>query len=59
VPDPDEPPPRASQDPGDDYLLGLAAHERAALVSGDRHLLGLADKLPIYAPAAFLSLLDR
>src|ERR687891_271847 len=59
VPDPDEPTPRASQDPGDDYLLALAAHERAALVSGDRHLLELTGKLPIYAPAAFLSLLDR
>jgi putative PIN family toxin of toxin-antitoxin system len=59
VPDPDGLPPRASQDPGDDYLLVLAAHERAALVSGDRHLLELAGQLPIYAPAAFLSLLDR
>lgn len=59
VPDPGEPAPRASQDPGDDYLLALAAHERAALVSGDRHLLDLAGELPIYPPTGFLGLLDR
>lgn len=59
VPDPDEPSPRASKDPGDDYLIALAAHERAALVSGDRHLLELAAELPIYAPADFLAVLDR
>jgi putative PIN family toxin of toxin-antitoxin system len=58
VQDPDEPAPRASEDPGDDYLIALAAHERAALVSGDRHLLELAAELPIYAPADFLSILD-
>jgi uncharacterized protein len=58
VPDPDEPPPRHSEDPGDDYLIALAAHERAVLVSGDRHLLALAGELPIYAPADFLRLLD-
>lgn len=58
VPDPDEPAPHASEDPGDDYLIALAAHERAALVSGDRHLLALAGELPIYTPAEFISLLD-
>lgn len=58
VPDPGKPAPRASEDPGDDYLIALAAHERAALVSGDRHLLALANELPIYAPAAFLALLE-
>jgi putative PIN family toxin of toxin-antitoxin system len=57
--DPDEPAPRASQDPGDDYLIALAAHERAALVSGDGHVLELAGELPIYAPADLLPLLDR
>jgi uncharacterized protein len=55
---PDEPAPWVSEDPGDDYLIALAAHEHAALVSGDRHLLELAAELPIYAPADFLSLLD-
>ena len=59
VPDPDEPAPRASKDPGDDYLTALAAHEHAALVSGDHHLLELAAGLPIYAPADFLSVLDQ
>ena len=59
VQDPDEPAPRASEDPGDDYLIALAAHERAALVSGDRHLLELGAELPIYGPADFLSVLDR
>jgi uncharacterized protein len=59
VQDPLESAPRASEDPGDDYLIALAAHERAALVSGDRHLLKLAAELPIYAPADFLSVLDR
>jgi putative PIN family toxin of toxin-antitoxin system len=59
VPDPDEQAPRASEDPGDDYLIALAAHERAVLVSGDRHLLALAGELPIYPPADFLALLDR
>jgi putative PIN family toxin of toxin-antitoxin system len=58
APDPVDPAPWTSHDPGDDYLLALAAHERAALVSGDRHLLELAGKLPIYPPAAFLGLLD-
>ncbi len=59
VQDPHEPAPRASEDPGDDYLIALAAHERAALVSADRHLLELAGELPIYPPADFLSVLDR
>lgn len=59
VQDPDEPAPRTSEDPGDDYLIALAAHEHAALVSGDRHLLELAGELPIYAPADFSSLLGR
>jgi uncharacterized protein len=57
--DPDQPAPRSSADPGDDYLIALAAHEHAVLVSGDGHLLELASELPIYAPADFLALLDR
>jgi putative PIN family toxin of toxin-antitoxin system len=59
VSDPDELPTRASEDPGDDYLIALAEHERAALVSGDRHLLELAGDLPTYAPADFLVLLNE
>ena len=52
--DPAGGPPVASPDPGDDYLIALAVKERAALVSGDRHLLSISGDLPIYAPADFL-----
>jgi putative PIN family toxin of toxin-antitoxin system len=51
-------PPRRSPDPGDDYLLALAENERALLVSGDHHLLGLADRFPIRSPREFLDALD-
>ena len=47
APDPPDPP-RRSSDPGDDYLLALAESERAVLVTGDRHLLALADQFPIH-----------
>jgi putative PIN family toxin of toxin-antitoxin system len=53
VPDLSDPPPVRSQDPGDDYLISLAAATDAVLVSGDRHLLGLADVAPVRSPAAF------
>ncbi len=56
VSDPAEAPPR-SEDPGDDYLLALAEQERAMLVSGDRHLLALADRFPVVSPRAFLETL--
>jgi putative PIN family toxin of toxin-antitoxin system len=56
--DPNEPLPVRSPDPGDDYLIALAVSEHAALVSGDEHLLGLADDFPIFPPARFLRLLD-
>ena len=52
-------PPRRSPDPGDDYLLALAEAERTLLVSGDEHLLGLADRFPIQTPRAFLETLER
>ncbi len=54
--DPSGPPLIRSVDPGDDYLLSLAADQHAVLVSGDNHLLALAGDFPIHAPAAFLSL---
>lgn len=57
APDPEDPPPARSIDPGDDYLLALAEAQDARLVSGDRHLLVLAGELPIHAPRDFLSLL--
>jgi predicted nucleic acid-binding protein len=57
--DPREPPPIRSPDPGDDYLIALAADVRAILVSGDDHLLGLAADMPIVSPADFLRLLEE
>ena len=56
--DPTDGPPVHSPDPGDDYLIALAAAERAVLVSGDEHLLSLDVELPIYAPREFLDILD-
>jgi len=56
--DPGDPPPIRSVDPGDDYLLALAAAEHAVLVSGDDHLLSLAGKVPVYAPVTFMARLD-
>jgi uncharacterized protein len=45
---------RVSDDPGDDYLISLAQAQQAVLVSGDQHLLALADRLPIMNPRTFL-----
>ncbi len=56
--DPDAAPAVLSPDPGDNYLIALAAAARAVIVSGDGHLLGLAEQLPVYSPADFLALLD-
>jgi hypothetical protein len=55
--DPSHPPPVRSADPGDDYLIVLAAASRAVLVSGDQHLLSLSDDLPVYSPAQFLDMI--
>jgi uncharacterized protein len=54
VPDPEGPPPVHSEDPGDDYLLALAAREQVPLVSGDRHLLALRGRAPVFSPREFL-----
>jgi putative PIN family toxin of toxin-antitoxin system len=59
VADPEGPPPVHSTDPGDDYLLALAARERTPLVSGDAHVLALSDRLPISSSRAFLQQLER
>ena len=59
VADPEGAPPIHSDDPGDDYLLALAARERTPLVSGDAHVLALSDRLPISSPRAFLQQLER
>jgi uncharacterized protein len=47
-------PERRSADAGDDYLIALAAQERAVLVSGDQHLLALGEELPIETARAFV-----
>jgi putative PIN family toxin of toxin-antitoxin system len=57
VEDPQAPPAVVSPDPGDNYLIALAAAASAVIVSGDAHLLGLAEQVPVYSPARFLALL--
>lgn len=59
VEDPAGDPPVRSVDPGDDYLIALAAEQHAALVSGDRHLLEREEMIPVYSPRAFLELIER
>ena len=51
---------RASRsiDPDDDYLLALAEAEHAVLVSGEKHLLDLADAFPILSPREFSDTLE-
>lgn len=51
-------PARRSADPADDYLLALAESAQAVLVSGDRHVLELAEELPILTARAFLQTLE-
>lgn len=56
VPDPVEQAPLRSADPKDDYLLDLAFSQSSRLVSGDSHLLDLAEVgAPICSPADFLA----
>jgi uncharacterized protein len=45
-------------DPGDEYLIALAAAERALLVSGDVHLTTLAPRIPVRSPSGFLAELE-
>lgn len=56
--DPEGPPPLRSGDPGDDYLIALAAAARAVIVSGDRALLERAGELPVWSPRELLDQLD-
>jgi hypothetical protein len=58
VPDPARPPPIRAADPDDDYLIALAAEERAVLVSGDAHLLDLSGRIPVHSAAEFVELLE-
>ena len=57
--DPADPPPVRSEDPADDYLIALAATERAVIVSGDVHLTALADRIPVRRPAEFLAEMEE
>jgi uncharacterized protein len=57
VVDPETDPPVRSRDRDDDYLIVLASAHRAALVSGDKGLLALEGKIPVFFPRAFLDLL--
>jgi putative PIN family toxin of toxin-antitoxin system len=54
-----EPGRHRSPDPEDDYLIALAEHEHAVLVSGDRHQLELGGTLPIENARAFIERLER
>ena len=59
VEDPTTDPPIRSADPGDDYLIALAADADALLVSGDAHLTTLIDRAPILTPAQLADRLSR
>jgi hypothetical protein len=52
------PTPVRSADDGDNYLIALAAAADAFLVSGDKHLLVVADEFPVFSPARFLELIE-
>ena len=52
--EPASPPPVASRDSDDDYLLALAISRRAYLITGDQDLLVLPDDLPILTSAQFV-----
>jgi putative PIN family toxin of toxin-antitoxin system len=56
--DPDRPP-AVSSDPGDDYLIALAASCEAVIVTGDKDLLSLSPKIPAFSPRRFLGWLER
>jgi predicted nucleic acid-binding protein len=45
---------RCVVDADDDYLIALAHSQNATLVSGDKHLLGIADGAPIFSSADLL-----
>lgn len=57
--DPDDDPPVQPSDPDDAYLVSLAYSAQAVIVTGDRALLDLAGRVPVYAPADFLAIIER
>ncbi|MGA8925696.1 MAG: putative toxin-antitoxin system toxin component, PIN family [Solirubrobacterales bacterium] len=56
VHDPNEAASVRSEDPGDDYLVALTEAERAALISGDRHVLALTPELPALTAWDFVAM---
>jgi predicted nucleic acid-binding protein len=53
---PPEEPPLRGTDPDDDYLIVLAHSQSAIIVSGDSHLLDLAEAgAPVVSPANLLT----
>jgi putative PIN family toxin of toxin-antitoxin system len=58
APDPAEEPEVRSVDPDDDYLIALASHTRSVLISGDKDLLALSDRIPVYSPAGLRALIE-
>ncbi len=59
VEDPTAPSSERPDDPDDAYLVALAEQARAVIVSGDRQLLALADRVPVRSPAEFLRLIGE
>ncbi len=57
VDDPADPPSVGSDDPADDYLIALAETTRSIIVTGDRDLLSLSNRVPVFSPADFLQFL--
>ena len=55
IDDPERPPSVRSRDTDDDYLIAAAASAHATLVTGDAHLLELADEIPVMSPRDFLN----
>lgn len=56
APDPTAPHELRSRDPNDDYLIALAAAQRALLVTGDADLLALREGAPIRSPREALEI---
>lgn len=51
VPDPSGPPPFRCEDPEDDFLVSLAFHQKAIIVTADQHLLDLGGRgAPVVMP---------
>jgi len=59
VEDPGRPPLLRTADPHRDYLVVLAEGARALIVSGDKHLLDMAGRLPVYSPVGFRRLVSQ